>query len=127
MFEQDYIMRQIHQILKVLVKVLFNIDSETITSALIRDTETKETADYLLKEIDRGNINEAENNLSCLTENKTLNSLLTGIVFYSHLNEKDDDYLENNDFSRDEVEDGIKNLLSEYGLDDMADIFFDDL
>lgn len=127
MFEQDYIMRQIHQILKVLVKVLFNIDSETITSALIHDTETKETADYLLKEIDRGNINEAENKLSELMENRTMNSLLTGIVFYSYLNEKDDDYLENNDFSRDEVEDGIKNLLSEYGLDDMASIFFDDL
>ncbi|MDE6781436.1 MAG: hypothetical protein K2J40_08265 [Ruminococcus sp.] len=51
MFEQDYIMRQIHQILKVLVKVLFNIDSETISSSLIQDMETRETADYLLRKI----------------------------------------------------------------------------
>lgn len=126
MFEQDFIMRQIHQILKVLVKVLFKIDSETITSSLIKDTETRETADYLLRKIDIGNINEAENEFSELMENKTMNNLLLGIVFYSYLNEKDDDYLENNDFSRNEVENGIKYLLSEYGLENMTDILFYD-
>lgn len=124
MFEQDYIMRQIQEILKVLVKVLFNVDSETITSSLIQDTETRETADYLLRKADSGNISEAENKLSELTENKTMNNLLLGIVFYSYLNEKDDDYLENNDFSRDEVENGVKLLLSEYGLEDIGNIFF---
>ncbi|MDE6102243.1 MAG: hypothetical protein K2F73_04635 [Ruminococcus sp.] len=124
MFEQDYIMRQIQQILKVLVKVLFNIDSETISSSLIQNMETRETADDLLRKIDSGNINEAENVLSELIENRTLNNLLAGIVFYSYLNEKDDEYLESNDFTRDEIEDGIKHLLSEYGLETMADIFF---
>lgn len=124
MFEEDYIMRQIHQILKVLVKVLFNVDSETISSSMIQDRETRETADYLLRKIDSGNINQAENELSELTENRTMNNLLAGIVFYSYLNEKDDDYLENNDFSRDEVEDGMKQLLSEYGLSDITDIFY---
>lgn len=126
MFEQDFIMRQIHQILKVLVKVLFNIDSETITSSLIKDTETRETADYLLRKIDIGNINEAENEFSELMENKTMNNLLLGIVFYSYLNEKDDDYLENNDFSRNKVENGIKYLLSKYGLENMTNILFYD-
>ncbi len=124
MFEQDYIMRQIQQILKVLVKVLFNVDSETITSSLIQDTETKETADYLLRKVDSGNISEAENKFSELTENKTMNNLLLGMVFYSYLNEKDDDYLENNNFSRDEVENGVKRLLTEYGLEDIGSIFF---
>lgn len=124
MFEQDYIMRQIQQILKVLVKVLFNVDSETITSSLIQDTETRETADYLLRKVDSGNISEAENKFSELTENKTMNNLLLGMVFYSYLNEKDDNYLENNNFSRDEVENGVKRLLSEYGLEDIGNIFF---
>lgn len=124
MFEQDYIMRQIQQILKVLVKVLFNVDSETITSSLIQDTETRETADYLLRKADSGNISEAENKFFELTENKTMNNFLLGIVFYSYLNEKDDDYLENNNFSRDEVENGVKRLLSEYGLEDIGNIFF---
>ncbi|MDE7105244.1 MAG: hypothetical protein K2O36_05125 [Ruminococcus sp.] len=126
MFEQDYIMRQIQQILKVLVKVLFNIDSETISSSLIQDRETKQIADDLLRKIDSGNINEAENELSELIENGAMNNLLVGIVFYSYLNEKDDNYFEINYFSRDEVENGIKHLLSKYGLETMADIFFYD-
>ena len=126
MFEQDYIMRQIQQILKVLVKVLFNIDSETISSSLIQDRETKEIADDLLRKIDSGHINEAENELSELIENGAMNNLLVGIVFYSYLNEKDDNYFEINYFSRDEVENSIKHLLSKYGLETMADIFFYD-
>ncbi|MDE5936341.1 MAG: hypothetical protein K2G83_02935, partial [Ruminococcus sp.] len=109
---------------KVLVKVLFNIDSETISSSLIQNRETKETADDLLRKTDSGNISEAEKELSELIKNRTMDNLLVGFVFYSYLNEKDDDYLEINDFSRDEVEKGINHLLSEYGLETMADIFF---
>ncbi|MDE5557261.1 MAG: hypothetical protein K2K66_02020 [Ruminococcus sp.] len=124
MFEQDYIMRQIQQILKVLVKVLFNVDDQSPSLALIQNVEVKETAGDLLRKIDDGNINEAENELSKMTDTTTKDNLLAGIIFYSYLNEKDDDYLESHDFSREEVEDGIKNLLSKYGLQDMSDIFF---
>ncbi|MCM1507268.1 MAG: DUF6483 family protein [Ruminococcus flavefaciens] len=124
MFEQDYIMRQIHQIIEVLVKLLFNVENQYLSINLIKDTETKESADYMLKNIDIGNIHEAENKLFEMTENRTMDSLLAGLIFYSHLNEKDDDYLEISGFSRDEVENGIKRLLSEYGLETMADLFF---
>lgn len=124
MFEQDYIMRQIHQIIEILMKVIFNIDNRYLSIDLIKDTETRETADDMLKNADIGNINEAEKKLCELIENRTMDSLLAGLIFYSYLNEKDDDYLESNGFSRDEVEDGIRHLLSEYGLENMADIFF---
>lgn len=126
MWEQDYIMRQIHQILKVLVKVLFNVDDDSPSLALIQDVETKEAVGDLLKNIDDGNINGAENEISKMTDNTTKDNLLAGIIFYSYLNEKDDDYLESHDFSREEVEDGIKNLLVKYGLENMSDILFYD-
>lgn len=103
---------------------MFNVDSETITSSMIQDTETRETADYLLKKTDGGNIGEVENEFSEMTKNKTMDNLLLGMVFYSYLNEKDDDYLESNNFSRDEVENGIKRMLSDYGLEDISNIFF---
>ncbi|MDE6519066.1 MAG: hypothetical protein K2K91_01200 [Ruminococcus sp.] len=124
MFEQDYIMRQIHQIIEVLVKILFNVDNQYLSVNLIKDAETKESADDMLRNIDIGNIHEAENKLFELVENRTMDNLLAGLIFYSYLNEKDDDYLESTGFSRDEVENGIKHLLSEYGLETMADIFF---
>ena len=117
MFEQDYIMRQIHQFIRVLVKMLFNIDSEIPASQLLEYTNSKGPAEDLLRKIDDGNINDAENELFELIEDKSKDGLFTGIVFYSHLNDKDDDFLESNDFSRDEVEDGIRHLLSEYDID----------
>ena len=117
MFEQDYIMRQIHQFIRVLMKMLFNIDSEFPTSQLLEYTNARGTTEDLLRKIDDGNINEAENDLYELVEDKTKDSLLTGIIFYSHLNDKDNDFLESNDFSRDEVEYGLKQLLSEYNID----------
>lgn len=124
MFEQDYVMRQIQQLSKALAKILFSIDAESPSSSLIKDMEARSATDNLLRKIDSGNINEAEYELFELIENRTMDNLLAGIVFYSYLNEKDDDYLEINDFSRDDVENGIRHLLSEYGLENMADIFF---
>ncbi|MBD5158755.1 MAG: hypothetical protein HDT23_00680 [Ruminococcus sp.] len=124
MFEQDYIMRQIQQILKVLVKVLFNIDDKSLSLNLIQNSEVKETVGDLLRKIDNGNISQAENEISVMTDNTTTDNLLAGIIFYSYLNEKDDDYLESYNFSREEVEDGLKNLLSKYGLDDIIRIFY---
>ena len=124
MFEQDYIMRQIRQILKILVKVLFNVDDTSPSLNLIQNVEVKETVGELLRKIDDGNINQAENEISVMTDNTTTDNLLAGIIFYSYLNEKDDDYLESYDFSREEVEDGLKNLLSKYGLDDITRIFY---
>lgn len=124
MFEQDYIMRQIHQIIEILMKLIFNIDNGYLSINLIKDAETRETTDDMLKNADIGNINEAENKLSEMIENGNMDGLLAGLIFYSYLNNKDDDYFERNNFSRDEIENGIKHLLSEYGLETMADIFF---
>lgn len=126
MFEQDYIMRQIRQIIKILVKVLFNIDDESPSSALIQNAESRKTADDLLRKAETGNINNAENELSELIKNRTADGLLIGFVFYSYLNEKDDGYLEISNFSREKIENGIKHLLSEYGLESLSDIFFYD-
>lgn len=124
MFEQDYIMRQIHQIIEVLVKLLFNVNNQYLSVDLIKDAETRESADELLRNIDIGDIYEAENKLFGLIENRTMDDLLAGLIFYSHLNKKDDEYLEINGFSRDAVENGLRHLHSEYGLESMADIFF---
>ena len=126
MFEQDYVMRQIRQIIRILVKVLFNIDDENPSLSLIQNTEAKEVAGDLLKKADAGRIEEAVSDVSELSKRGTMDDLLIGITFYSYLNEKDDDYLEANGFSRNNIENGIKNLLSEYGLEGMADIFFND-
>mgnify|MGYP001630922529 CR=1 FL=1 len=124
MFEQDYIMKQMYQIIQVLMKTVFKIDSPSPSTELIKDMETRKIADDMLKDIDNGKIAEAEEILFSLIQNRTLDNLLTGIVFYSYLNEKDDVYLEMNHYSRVDTKNSIKRLLSEYGLEYMANLFF---
>ena len=63
MFEQDYIMRLIKEMVRTILKLLFNIDTESPTAELLEGKEEKETLENLLDMIDAGKINEAENSL----------------------------------------------------------------
>jgi len=123
MFEQDYIMRQIHQLIQVLMKLIFNIDSPFPSAEYIKDAETKKIADDMLKSTDLGKIAEAEEILFSLIQNKTMDNLLAGLILYSHINEKEDEFLEMNHYSRSDAENSIKRLLSEYGLENIASLF----
>lgn len=126
MFEQDYIMRQIQQIIKILMKIIFKIDTPSPETFLIKEIGKREQADDMLRNIDSGNIAEAEQMLFTTIKNRTLDDLLVALVFYSHLNEKEDDFFETNNYSRSYVENSIKRLLSEYGLEHLAYLFFYD-
>lgn len=121
MFEQDYVMRLIKEMLRVILKLLFNIDVESPTTRLIENEEEKATLEALLDMIDAGAINEAENIIFELAEdNANLEMIL---VFYSYLNDKSDTFLLENHFSRKELQADLKNILSQYGLDSMIEVF----
>ncbi len=126
MFEQDYIMRQIQQIIQVLMKIIFKIDTPSPETFLIKEIGKRKIADDMLGNIDSGNVDEAEKMLFTIIQNRTMDDLLVALVFYSHLNEKEDDFFETNNYSRSYVENSIKRLLSEYGLEHLAYLFFYD-
>ena len=116
MFEQDYIMRLVHEIARVLAKILFNINSETVSEELESRMEETDVLDQLLDLIDNGQINEAENKLYDLLNAGTANCIETAILFYSYLNDKSDEFLKENDYSRGEVKDGIERVAERVGL-----------
>ena len=121
MFEQDYVMRLIKEMIRVILKLLFNIDVETPTTRLIENEEEKATLEVLLDMVDEGAINEAENIIFELAEdNANLEMIL---LFYSYLNDKSDAFLLENHFSRKELQTDLKNILSQYGLDSMMEVF----
>lgn len=122
MFEQDYIMRIIKSMIAALLKLLFDIDTDLPSAELIEDYDARNNLITLTDMIDDGNINHAENELYRLLSEDTLD-LKAGILFYSHLNDKDDDFLEQHDFSRDEVELGIRALASKYEVSDILSMF----
>ena len=68
MVKQDYLMRLIHEMVRTIMKLIFNIDEKTVDI----EQELKETSDLygrLLKLADAGKINEAENLLYEQLEN----------------------------------------------------------
>jgi len=122
MFEQDYIMRVIKEMVRAILKLLFNIDTESPTAELLESTEQKETLENLLGMVDAGNINEAENQLDDLISSHDRDSLKVALLFYFYLNDKPDEFLEANNFSRDEVKLGLENVADRLGLGGIAEL-----
>lgn len=127
MFEQDYVMRLIKEMVRAILKLLFNIDTESPTAELLENKEEKEILENLLDMVDAGKINEAENRLYDLISDTDRNSLEVTLLFYSYLNDKTDDFLEKNDFSRDEIKLGLENVIDRFGLSSIAKAFLEDL
>lgn len=126
MFEQDYVMRLIKEMVRAILKLLFNIETESPTAELLENKEEKELLENLLDMVDDGNIIEAENRLYGLINNN-IRSLEIALLFYSYLNDKSDAFLDENGFSREEINLGIKQVMDKFDLGSMARIFLSDL
>lgn len=123
MYEQDYIMRLIKEMVRAVLKLLFNIDTESPSVELLEDAEEKQTLESLLDMIDEGRINEAENSLYDSIEYLDKSGLEIALLFYSYLNDKSDEFLEEHDFNRDEVKQGLESIASRYGISGFAEMF----
>lgn len=126
MFEQDYVMRLIKEMVRVILKLLFHVDTESPTAELLENKEEKETLENLLDLIDAGKINEAENRLSDLVDGADRGSLEIALLFYSYLNDKSDEFLNENDFSREEIKLGMERVADVFGLSSMVRVFLTD-
>lgn len=126
MFEQDYVMRLIKELVRAILKLVYNIDTSSPMADILEDKEARQTLDDLLDLVDRGNINEAENYLYDVISDYNVASLEMALLFYSYLNDKTDDFLEHNDFSREEIKMGIEDIANWFGLSGISKIFLED-
>lgn len=127
MFEQDYIMRLIKEMVRMLLKLLFHIDTAAPTAELLSETEERKVLDDLLDLVDDGNINEAENKIYELTLNGNMGNLEIALLIYSYLNDKTDEFLERNNYSRKEIKEGLEDVISRYGFGGLTDMFLMEL
>ena len=127
MLQDDYILRQIREMVRAVMKMLFQVDVPELTPEILEDEETKETLESLLALMEEGKIDEAENRLSELLEDGGGEELALALLFYSHLNEKSNDFLEAHDFSREEIKAGLEDALQSQGLSEMAEAFLSEL
>lgn len=126
MLQDDYILRQIREMVRAVMKMLFQVDAPELTPEILEDKETKATLEGLVALMEEGRIDEAENRLYDLTSgegDEDRHNLEAGLLFYYILNGKDDDFLEEHDFSREEIMTGIQDLADRYGLSGIAEAF----
>lgn len=129
MYEQDYIMRLIREMVRAILQILFHIELPSQVEELLseEDSKTDHESTQTLKDlyalVDAGAINEAENKLSDLTEKGTQEDLKLALLFYAYLNEKDTDFLEANGYSREEVKEGVQRLVESFGLEGLVEAF----
>ena len=123
MLQDDFILRQIREMIHAVMKMLFNVSASELSPNVIEDASVRAVLEELLTLINEGRIDEAENQLYEMTCDGDRQNLEIGLLFYYNLNGKDDDFLEAHNFSREEIMTGIQDLADRYQLSGIAEAF----
>lgn len=123
--EKDYILRMVKDLVKSIAYIVLgkseieyqlpeNVESSRVDSLYVN----------LLELVNNGHINEAEDMLFDNINTSDMKQFEMAMSFYLYLNDFGDDYLESNNYSRDEITEGIKSICKEYGLSSMVEFLF---
>lgn len=121
MLQDDFIMRMIHEMVTTLLKLIFHIELRENEEQNFKDQETASNYLELLALIQAGEINEAENKLLDELDSDDMEHFKMALMFYYHLNEIDFNFLEEHNYSKNEITDGLRYVSSVYGYDSMAE------
>ena len=123
MLQDDFILRQIREMIHAVMSMLFQVNASELSPEVIEDASARTVLEELLALTDEGRIDEAENQLYEMTCDGDRQNLEIGLLFYYNLNGKDDDFLEVHNFSREEIMTGIQDLADSYQLSGIAEAF----
>ena len=121
--KQDYILRMIEELINILIKTLKDENKDKEEEINSFDVNSDELYLYLKELVDNKKINDAENYLFDKLNVNNKKDFVSGMAFYKYLNEKDDEFLENCDYSREEVLEGMADLSKKYGFGDFVEMF----
>lgn len=115
--QQDWILRQIEMMVDMLEHLLLRQDTATMEQpGFGGETETDTLYSALLQLLSAGRINEAENLLFERLNAADIGQLRLALDFYRRVNELDDKTLEKADFSREEIQSGLADVLQAFGV-----------
>ena len=123
--EKDYYMRIVHEMVRMLIRLEFGKDIDRNDEEAV-PLEVMERYRKLTAMADDGDINEAENLLLDGLDQGSRAYFELALMFYEKLNGKTDEFLEEHDYSREEVLDGIKYVEDYYGYGSLMDAFVDE-
>ena len=125
--EKDYIMRMIKEMVRVLFSLIFR--KKYVSVELEKENKYEVSGKKLksfLDMIDLGQINEAENILLDNIDYTNKEEVMAAALFYQYLSEKDNEFLENNNYTKEEVLSGFKQLLIQSGYKELFYLIKDD-
>lgn len=123
--EKDYILRMIKDLTKSIAHLI--LGKSEIEYELPEESEYSKVDTLYVKLIELvnlGQINEAEDLLFEEINPSDMRQFEMAMSFYLYLNDFGDDYLEKNNYSRDEITEGIRSICKEYGVSSMVDFLF---
>lgn len=121
--EQDYIMKMIHQLIEVLLGDILKGKEKVLEENINKSEEQAEQYKKLKDLVNKYNINEAENLLFEKINLTNIEDFKLALLFYQYVNEKDNEFLEKSNYSREEIEQGIKDISKKYGYENIVDLF----
>lgn len=125
--EKDYIMRMIKEMVRVLFSLVFG--KKYVSVELEKENKYEVSGKKLksfLDMIDLGQINEAENILLDNIDYTNKEEVMAAALFYQYLSEKDNEFLANNNYTKEEVLSGFKQLLIQSGYKELFYLIKDD-
>ena len=125
--EKDYIMRMIKEMVRILFSLIYG--KKYVSVELEKENKYEVSGKNLksfLDMIDSGEINEAENILLDNIDYANNDEVMAAALFYQYLSEKDSEFLINNNYTKEEVLSGFKQLLVQSGYNNLLYMIKDD-
>ena len=125
--EKDYIMRMIKEMVRILFSLIYG--KQYVSVELEKENKYEVSGKNLksfLDMIDSGQINEAENILLDNIDYANNDEVMAAALFYQYLSEKDSEFLINNNYIKEEVLSGFKQLLVQSGYNNLLYMIKDD-
>lgn len=127
MFEQDYIMREIDIMIRMIMKLVFGKERKNDTAlwqevfGTLRNKNGE--PDDLVRLLNEKRMKEAETVLFERISSRRQEDLLTGLAFYDYLQSISPEELEAYEYTPEDAAEGMKHLLQTYGLEQMNGLF----
>ena len=125
--EKDYIMRMIKEMVRILFSLIYG--KKYVSVELEKENKYEVSGKNLksfLDMIDSGQINEAENILLDNIDYANNDEVMAEALFYQYLSEKNSEFLINNNYTKEEVLSGFKQLLVQSGYNNLLYMIKDD-
>lgn len=118
-FADNNIKKNVSDLIRISMAVSFGAlqGKYKLPKFLSYNTEEYMDTNDLFDMIDDGRICEAENILLDALNETNKENIILGFEFYNTLNEKSDSFLEEHNFSREEILEGVNYLVDKTGID----------